>query len=126
MGNLVVRATASQAVPPLNDPNFVAGNFGKGILAIQASGTQAYADGEWHHLAGRVSDGELQCFFDGLPLGAAVAVDTGTQSLSTGALFAALFASVTDRFAGDIALAAVYSDALSDGEIAQNYLRGPA
>lgn len=39
MGNLVVRATASQAVPPLNDPNFVAGNFCKGILAIQASGT---------------------------------------------------------------------------------------
>lgn len=39
MGNLVVRATASQAVPPRNDPNFVAGNFGKGILAIQASGT---------------------------------------------------------------------------------------
>ena len=95
-------------------------------LIAPASGTQDYADGAWHHLAGRVSDGELQCFFDGLPLGAAVAVDTGTQSLSTGALFAALFASVTDRFAGDIALAAVYSDALSDGEIAQNYLRGPA
>ena len=95
-------------------------------LVAPASGTQDYADGAWHHLAGRVSDGELQCFFDGLPLGAAVAVDTGTQSLSTGALFAALFASVTDRFAGDIALAAVYSDALSDGEIAQNYVRGPA
>lgn len=44
MGNLVVRATASQPVPALNDPNFVAGSFGKGIIAIQASGTGA---GSW-------------------------------------------------------------------------------
>lgn len=44
MGNLVVRATASQPVPALNDPNFVAGSFGKGAIVIQASGTGA---GSW-------------------------------------------------------------------------------
>ena len=44
MGNLVVRATASQPVPALNDPGFVAGSFGKGAIVIQASGTGA---GSW-------------------------------------------------------------------------------
>lgn len=38
MGSLVVRANASEATPATNDSTHVAGNFGKGVISIQAAG----------------------------------------------------------------------------------------